>query len=196
MKKKLFLCLSLALALCLMLAPVGAYALEEQTASSTSDAEETGKESATLGESVAAFIEENADTLLGALTLVSSLLVAFLYKSGLLPLLRRALSALSETSGRTEELTERFTERAEKELALLRESATPVAELLKTTEETVAKIEEALRASEEANRETRDILETETTLFYELLVSANLPEAQKTSMAESYYRLRERLNRK
>ncbi len=179
-----------------MLAPVGAYALEEQTASSTPDAEETGKESTTLGESVAAFIEENADTLLGALTLVSSLLVAFLYKSGLLPLLRRALSTLSETSGRTEELTERFTERAEKELALLRESATPVAELLKTTEKTVAKIEEALRASEEANRETRDILETETTLFYELLVSANLPEAQKTSMAESYYRLRERLNRK
>ena len=35
-----------------------------------------------------------------------------------------------------------------------------------------------------------EVLRTETELFYEMLASVNLPEAQKESMTESYYRLK------
>ena len=48
-------------------------------------------------------------------------------------------------------------------------------------------------SAERKTRETRDILAAETALFYELLSSVNLPEAQKESMAQSYYKLKKRL---
>ena len=42
-------------------------------------------------------------------------------------------------------------------------------------------------------RLTAEVLRTETELFYEMLVSVNLPEGQKESMTESYYRLKREL---
>ena len=69
----------------------------------------------------------------------------------------------------------------------------PAAEALKKTEEYLATLVETLKKAEAEQAQTRDILSAETALFYELLSSVNLPQAQKDSMAESYYRLREKL---
>ena len=76
-------------------------------------------------EAIVGFLEQNASELLGALTLVASLIVALLYKSGLLPLLRNGLSVLADTAGKTGKMTEVFTERAEAELCAIRESLAP-----------------------------------------------------------------------
>ena len=60
-------------------------------------------------------------------------------------------------------------------------------------EERLAALEAALRASENDRQNTAEVLRTETELFYEMLASVNLPEAQKESMTESYYRMKKKL---
>ncbi len=159
---------------------------------SASEASEEAEAPAAL-ETLVAFLEENASEILGTLTLIASLLVAFLYKSGLLPLLRNGITALADTAGKTGKMTEVFTEKAEAELSAIKESLVPFTALLQKSEEYLRTVSEAMEKAERSEKETRDILAAETALFYELLSSVNLPEAQKESMAESYYKLRRRL---
>ena len=206
MKKILTLITLLFLMTALLSLPIGAVATDAVNAQEATDAaEETVTENtdrATLGfaETLSLFFRENADTLLALLTLIGSLLVAFLYKTGMLPLLRSGLSALGDLLGSSRDITERFTKEASKKISDIEERFTPLSELLTRGEETLlafskklTEIEEKLAKSEEVQETTSEVLRTETELFYELLASVNLPEAQKESMGESYYRLKRSL---
>lgn len=161
-------------------------------------AEETVRaESVPFTQALSDFFTQNASTLLSALTLFGSLLVAFFYKTGLLPLLRSGLSALGELLGKSRDLTESFTREASERFSHLEEATAPMLEALKegerslrSLEERLAGLEEALHLSEKERHTTAEVLRTETELFYEMLSSVNLPEAQKASMSESYYRLK------
>lgn len=148
-------------------------------------------------ETLSLFFTENADTLLGILTLLGSLLVAFFYKTGLMPLLRSGLSALGDLLGKSRELTESFTKEATERFARVEENVLPMVDAMRKGEEALTALEEKLTALEDAltksekeRRLTAEVLRTETELFYEMLVSVNLPEGQKESMTESYYRLK------
>lgn len=148
-------------------------------------------------DTLAAFITDNGDTLLGVLTLIGSLLVAFFYKTGLMPVLRSGLSALAELLGKSRDLTESFTKNADERFSHIEESVAPMVDAMRRGEEALlaiegklASLENALQRSEGDRRKTAEVLRTETELFYEMLSSVNLPEAQKESMTESYYRLK------
>ncbi len=161
------------------------------------EAAEAGAPSGSFTETLSAFFSENASTLLSVLTLIGSLLVAFFYKTGLLPMLRSGLSALGELLGKSRDLTESFTKEASEKFSRIEEATRPVLTSLKegeaalhSLEERLAGLEEALHKSEKERRATAEVLRTETELFYEMLASVNLPEAQKESMTESYYRLK------
>ena len=186
MKKIITLTLVFLILLSLLLLP--AHAAEEVVGE---------PEAGTFTQTLSAFFSENADTLLGVLTLIGSLLVAFFYKTGLLPLLRSGLSALGELLGKSRELTESFTKEASERLSRMEEATAPVLASLKageaslsTLEQRLAGLEAELAKSEKERRATAEVLRTETELFYEMLASVNLPEAQKESMTESYYRLK------
>ena len=146
------------------------------------------------------FFTQNGGTLLGFLTFIGSLLVAFLYKTGLLPMLRSGLSALRELLSKNSDMTEGFTKEASALFARMEEKAEKIPTMLEKTEssllaleERLAALEAALRASENDRQNTAEVLRTETELFYEMLASVNLPEAQKESMTESYYRMKKKL---
>lgn len=153
--------------------------------------------------SVSAFLEENSPTLLGILTLLGSLLVAFFYKLGLLPMLRSGLSALGDLLGKSASLTEGFTKSAGETIARIEDATAPIIAMTKDTkevlcalEERIAALSDELSASEADRLLTAEVLRTETELFYEMLHSVNLPEAQKESMTESYYRMKRLLEAK
>ena len=148
-------------------------------------------------DTLAAFITDNGDTLLGVLTLIGSLLVAFFYKTGLMPVLRSGLSALAELLGKSRDMTESFTKDVGERFSRIEESVAPMVNAMRHGEEALlavegklASLEDALQKSEGDRRKTAEVLRTETELFYEMLSSVNLPEAQKESMTESYYRLK------
>ena len=151
-------------------------------------------------DALASFFTESGGTLLSALTLLSSLLVALLYKRGLLPLVRSALSGIADTAEKAATATKQFTGSAEEALAAMEEKNAPLLDMAKQSAEAVAAVESALAelsarlsAAEKDRRKTAEVLLTETTLFYEMLHAVNLPETQKESMSESYYRLKRML---
>ena len=191
LKKLPILLLSLVLLFSLLAVTASAEATGDTNAAEALGTEEADAPAAL--EAIVDFLEQNASELLGALTLVASLIVAFLDKSGLLPLLRNGLSVLADTAGKTGKMTEVFTERAEAELCAIRESLAPYTELLSKSEAYLKTVSEAMASAERSECETRDILAALTALFYELLASVNLPEAQKESMAQSFYKLKKRL---
>ena len=99
--------------------------------------------------------------------------------------------------GKSRDLTESFTKEAGERFSHMEESLAPMVEAMQNGEKTLASLAErlllletALEKSESERRTTSEVLRTETELFYELLSSVNLPEAQKESMTESYYRLK------
>lgn len=151
-------------------------------------------------DAISGFLTENGSTLLGLLTFVGSVLVAFLYKTGLLPMLRTGLTALREILHKNSDLTESFTQKmsqafglVEEKLALLPPMIEKTDEALREFEKRLLALEKALTESEADRRCTAEVLRTETELFYEMLSSVNLPEAQKESMTESYYRMKKKL---
>jgi len=77
-----------------------------------------------------------------------------------------------------------------KEIARITKELEGAKKFLNSLEAKLSTLEDALNKSEEERRTTAAVLRTETELFYELLSSVNLPEAQKDSMTESYYRLK------
>ena len=160
----------------------------------------TGEAPLGFTQAVTDFLTQNGDTLLGVLSLIGTLLVAFLYKTGLLPLLRSGLSALSDLLGKNREVTEHFTKETGEQIHRIEEYMTPMVDTLarsenalRAMEEKLAALETALERSEGDRQKTAAVLRTETELFYELLASVNLPETQKDSMTESYYRLKRSL---
>ena len=157
----------------------------------------TGEAPLGFTQAVTDFLTQNGDTLLGVLSLIGTLLVAFLYKTGLLPLLRSGLSALSDLLGKNREVTEHFTKETGEQIHRIEEYMTPMVDTLarsenalRAMEEKLAALETALERSEGDRQKTAAVLRTETEHFYELLASVNLPETQKDSMTESYYRLK------
>ena len=115
-------------------------------------------------------------------------------------MLRTGLSALRDLLTRNSDLTEGFTKEASALFKRMEEKTEQIPSMLDKTEKTLvdlearlAALEEALHASEADRRNTSEILKTETELFYEMLSSVNLPEAQKDSMTESYYRMKQKL---
>ena len=163
----------------------------------------TGEAPLGFTQAVTDFLTQNGDTLLGVLSLIGTLLVAFLYKTGLLPLLRSGLSALSDLLGKNREVTEHFTKETGEQIHRIEEYMTPMVDTLARSEnalramdEKLAALETALERSEGDRQKTAAVLRTETELFYELLASVNLPETQKDSMTESYYRLKRALEAK
>lgn len=191
MKKLLFLCLICLLTLPLLLITGHASELP---------AEGDVETLAPFASALADFFQANGGTLLTLLTLLASLLVALLYKAGLLPMLRAGLSALSDLLSKSTEITESFTKDASNIFARIEEQTKPAlaatercTQAIERLEEHVAGLENALAKSEKERRNTAAVLRTETELFYELLHSVNLPEAQKESMTESYYRLKRQM---
>lgn len=172
--------------------------LPSQEESFLKEEEKTPEKSDTaplLTETVMAFFEEYGDTLLSAVGVVLSVLLAFLYKTGFLPLVTRGLSAISETTGKAAGITADFTEKATAALAAMEEKTGAALTRAEETEAAVKSAEALISAMGDALTEAKAereritlVLAEETALFYELLNSVKLPETQKEVIREKYYR--------
>lgn len=167
----------------------------EEAESITEEASPLPEDAPAVTDTVITFLDDNGDTLLSALGVVVSLLLALLYKSGLLPLVSRGLKAISESSDKAAGITFAFAERASDTLDKLESTssaalsrAEETAILVKGTEEVLAALQEALTAAQAERGRIAMVLAEETALFYELLNSVKLPEAQKDVIRERYYR--------
>ena len=196
MKKTLFLFFTLlALLGCLSLPILGAEAVEEKAEETVETVPEETEDVAPITDAFLTFWENNGSTLLSATGVFLSLLLAFLYKSGLLPLLTKGLSAISAGTDKAAEITSEFTRKATEALTALESNARDALSHAEATEAVVKGTEAMLAALKDALEDARAerarialVLTEETALFYELLNSVKLPEAQKEVIRQRYYK--------
>ncbi|MBP3437232.1 MAG: hypothetical protein J6K61_04940 [Clostridia bacterium] len=160
----------------------------------------TTEEKRVFTNAIGDFLRENAEKIFCALACIASLIPGFLYKTGLLPLLRSALSALSDSANKAGKKTEEFSANAEEKLASLQQGASAVLQvsentvaLLQEAEERLAALEEALAQNLKEKQKTTAALQTETELLFRMLQCANLPQAQKDAMSSSFFALQQTL---
>ena len=160
----------------------------------TENYEETGYDSGDISQNVFdqiyASAEENADKIFAGLAFLGTLVVGIGYKSGLLPLLRDALSKLKQAIDGVKadgELSKAITENK-------------MAEISKVVNESnlrLANIEESLteyEALKDERKKLRAILEGQIDMLYAIFMSSALPQYQKDEIGERIKTLREVLS--
>ncbi len=133
------------------------------------------------------FVISNSDKLFAMLAFISSLLVGFAYKKGLIPLVKTALGALGngvallkeEAKQRGEEANLALSN-AENKLSKAEENIALVAEKLTALEEELTKSREGAMK----DKELRLILGSQIDLLYEIFMSSSLPDYQKDAIGE------------
>lgn len=195
MKRKLKILAVLCLmAVCLFCLPAFAQGSEE-----VAEREPVAKIEAepTVSETVAVWFSEHSTEIFSALTLCGSLILAFLYKKGFLPILSGALSNMSaslsdgvkEVGDATNALSAN-TEQTLKALATQIDTAlaevNSVAEHAGTLTKSVSVLEADLKASSDQRAKLETVLVSQMQLFYEFFMAVNLPEYQKERLGAMY----------
>lgn len=195
MKRKLKIIAALCLmATCLFCVPAFAQQSEEVAESEAVDHTEAKP---TVSETVAVWFADHSTEFFSALTLCGSLILAFLYKKGFLPILSGALSNMSDSlsNGVKEvgDVTHALSESTEQTLkALATQIDTALAEVNVVAShagaltKSVAVLEADLKASSDQRTKLETVLTSQMQLFYEFFMAVNLPQYQKERLGTAY----------
>lgn len=154
------------------------------SADSTAESE-TPKESeaSPLTAEIAALIKEHAPTILSAASLLLMTAITLFFKKGVLPKLLSLFESLFKKSGETLSSLSDYERAVEERLSSLLsrgEEAFAAAEGIKETE---GALRAALLESQTENSRFATLLSEQSSLLFELLMSANLPQYQKDRVA-------------
>ena len=194
-----------ALLLCLVLAlPFGVGAMAEELPEDVAAADGAVDDGAVTEEDTNPFEElwelvtENAEKILAALTLAASMLVALAYKRGLLPLLRSALSAITEAVGRIKDGTDRCGDGYDELTRQVEEGLSGAAAGLAALEGRLAELTDEVRTAEGRiydEEKMKLIITEQIELLYDIFMSSSLPHYQKEAVGERIAKMKEELVR-
>jgi hypothetical protein len=164
------------------------------------DFADTPKEDNTADETVFGVIysaiAENSDKIFSALSFIGTIVVAFFYKKGLMPLLNKALLGLGNGVSSVREVCERSAGISDKTMEQLKcaldsseRSVEAIKEGLMRTEERLCEL--SADATERARLNT--IMNAQIDLLYEVFMSSSLPQYAKDSVGERVKLMREKL---
>ena len=172
-----------------------------QGGNNADDGAEVGGENTDLGDTGSTDVDTNenffaviydelalhADKILSALAFVGSLIIAFAYKKGLIPVIQNALANMGARVGELRDSTE-------KSISVANGSIEAVTEKLAGAEALIGELSEKLSALERelndcaVDRENRRafnlILTTQIDMLYDVFMSSSLPLYQKEQISE------------
>ena len=157
---------------------------------------EDGKETRSWADEAYRLVLENADKLFALFACISSLIVGFAYKKGLLPLLQNGLTALGSAVSSLKERSERAEELAESAIGEAADKLARAEDCFKVISDRLATLEKELELARESSLkdgELRLILNSQIDLLYELFMSSSLPSYQKDSIGESVAKMKRAL---
>lgn len=153
--------------------------------------------------SVYTTLVSHSTELFSALTLIGSVILAFAYKKGLLPLLSGALGKMSGgISGIRESVKtiseERIAESEEtkKVISSIEATLESVARVSETLSEGIGALDSrllALESKKDGEGHTREILAAQIDMLYEIFMSSSLPQYSKDAVAKRIGKMKESL---
>ena len=199
MKKILILTFILTAFICCF--SLTAFASENEDAAIQSigvshDNEASSTESVTVFEEVYELALRHSDKILSALAFVSSLILAFIYRKGVLPLIKGGLNAIGTTVDKLKEETEKASEVSEKSIIAAKAKLEAAEGSMAALTEKLALLEEELSSLREEEAKLGDVklvLESQTELLYEIFMSSSIPAYLKESVGERVLAMKKQL---
>ena len=149
-------------------------------------AESTEGDYTPIGTLLHEFLAENLSGLLSGATFLLALVLSLLLRKRVLPPLLETLTALlGKSRDLSEALSARETEGHERLTGLFTEAERILCEA-RVAAERAEEAADAIREGKEGRAEAALILREQTSLLYELLMSANLPQYQKDRIGEAH----------
>lgn len=186
------LCLSFAIF------SVTAFANESEAISQESDASESTYETAreSIFDEIYGAVMANADKILSAMAFCGTLIVGFAYKRGLLPLLGKAMNAISKSVDGIKEDGIRSAQSTEERLTDIDASIKEIRESSAVTEASISDIEEHISRYDEAMAQysaMKTVMSAQTDMLYAVFMSSALPQYQKEEIGERIAEMRKEL---
>lgn len=138
----------------------------------------------------------HADKILSALAFAASLILAFTYKKGLLPLVKGALSSLGNSVSKLKEETENAKNTADENMKSAVAQLERAEELIFALSERLEALEHELDAAGEErahNKDMRTIVKTQVDMLYEIFMSSSIPQYQKEAVGEKISEMKKTL---
>lgn len=135
-------------------------------------------------------IMKHSDKILSALAFLGTLIIAFAYKKGFLPIVKGALNALSASVAGLKEEAERTTLESSERL----DSAVS---LIDGMVERLSSLEKGLTAARDEQAKSADmktIMKAQIEMLYEVFMSSSLPAYQKESIGERIAEMKKTLS--
>lgn len=143
-------------------------------------------------------ITEYASEILCAMTLAASLILAFAYKKGLLPLVQSALMSIGNAVTKIKESTKESEEKAERFEEDLKSNISAAGEALNRVTEKISSLDlsvnEKLLMDKKAREEYKElklVVGAQIDMLYDIFMSSALPQYQKDAVGERIGKMRE-----
>ena len=130
---------------------------------------------------------ENADKIFALLSFAGTLMLAFIYKKGLLPALSGAVSRLSEAAGRVAEESDENRKGCEANTAMLRDGIGELSGALASVTDNLERIESRIGVIEQRGGDAeaiKRILACEVDMLSDLFLTSSIPEYQKENVTK------------
>ncbi len=130
---------------------------------------------------------DNADKILSALAFISSLVLMFFYKRGLLPSLSRSLSAIKSSAGDFEEIAREGALKTEQSLNFLLDKFAFFENTVNEVSSTVERLEAGIEKETEkasSREQLKTVMLSQVDLLYEIFMQSSLPQYSKDAVGE------------
>ena len=134
-----------------------------------------------------AYVCENADNIFSALAFMASVVLAFIYKKGLMPALTSSLGNIRTSVKTISETAEKALVESEGAYAGVKHSIDLVGEGLDTLCISMGELEKRLKATEEQANEAKamkTIMSAQIDMLYIIFMSSSLPQYSKDAVGE------------
>lgn len=145
-------------------------------------------------------ISSYTDEIFCALTFVGSLILAFAYKKGLLPLIEKSLLSIGNTVNKIKENTKESADKSGELNKNIDIRLTQASELIERLSERISSLSESLAESLEdekkarlETKEIRTVTEAQIDMLYSIFMSSALPQYQKDEIGERVAKMKEAL---
>ena len=129
----------------------------------------------------------HADKILSALAFIGSLILAFAYKQGLIPVIRTALSNMGTKVGELKDSAEKSMVLTEESINSITEKLSGAEDLIGALNDRLLTLEKELSENEEEKKERRSmitVLIAQVDMLYEIFMSSSLPAYQKDMVGD------------
>jgi len=132
------------------------------------------------------------------LALISSLILAYAYKSGLLPLVKNGLSILTGTVAKLKESADKSKESTEYISGALKDRLAVAEDIISKLSDNIDLLEKSLTEEKKRNDEGESlklIMSAQIDLLYDVFMTSSLPQYQKDAMGMRVQKMREALGK-